>query len=71
MTTIYLILTAAVGVVAAFFGGQYAGKREGRSEAVSDALKRDAAAAKDAKDRKEELKNESDTDLVDRLTSGD
>jgi len=70
MTTLYLIITAVAGVVAAFFGGQYAGKKQGRLTERYRAADRDLQAGKDAKDRKEGLKNASDADLIDKL-SGD
>ena len=68
MTTIYLILTAVAGVVAAFFGGQYAGKRQGLLQARYRAADRDLKAGKAAKDAKEGLKDATDADLVDRLS---
>ncbi len=69
MTTLYLILTAAAGVVAAFFGGQYAGKKQGRLQARYRAAERDLQAGKAAKDAKEGLKDASDADLIDKLSS--
>jgi hypothetical protein len=68
MTTIYLILTAAVGVVAAFFGGTMAGKKQGLLQARYRAADRDLKAGKAAKDAKEGLKDATDADLVDRLS---
>ena len=68
MTTLYLILTAVAGVVAAFFGGQYAGKKQGRLQARYRAAERDLQAGKDAKDAKGKNANETDADLIDRLS---
>jgi len=68
MTTLYLILTAVAGVVVAFFGGQYAGKKQGRLQERYRAADRDLAAGKDAKDRKEGLKDATRDDLIDRLS---
>ena len=70
MTTLYLGIGAIVTVVMAFFGGQYAGKKQGRLQARYRAAERDLQAGKAAKDRKEGLKNASDADLIDKL-SGD
>ena len=68
MTTLYLILTAAAGVVVAFFGGQYAGKKQGRLTERYRAADRDLKAGKRAKDNKAENANETDADLIDRLS---
>ena len=68
MTTLYLIITAAAGVVVAFFGGQYAGKKQGRLRERYRAVDRDLKAGKDAKDRKGDLKDATRDDLINKLS---
>jgi len=70
MTTVYLGIVAIGTVVMAFFGGQYAGKKQGRLQARYRAAERDLQAGKAAKDAKGKNANETDADLIDRL-SGD
>ena len=70
MTTLYLGIGAIVTVVMAFFGGTVAGKRQGRLQARYRAAERDLQAGKAAKDAKGKNANETDADLIDRL-SGD
>ncbi len=68
MTTLYLGIGAIVTVVMAFFGGQYAGKRQGRLQARYRAAERDLQAVKRRDERKQEIEGETDEDLVDRIT---
>jgi hypothetical protein len=68
VTTLYLILTAVAGAVAAFFGGQHTGKRQGRLSERYRAAERDLEAGKQAKDNKAENADETDADLIDRLS---
>lgn len=66
MTTI----TAILASLATIFGGGlvWALKRLGKSSAEAEQKERDLDAAKAAKDKRQEIQDESDSDLIDRLT---
>ena len=66
MTTITAILAA----LASIFGGAlvWALRALGKSRAEAEQKERDLNAAKAAKDKRQRIQDESDSDLIDRLT---
>ena len=61
---LWIVFAGAAGTVLAYFFGTRTGKKSEQNRQ----MKRDLASAKDAKDRKREIKDASDQELHDRLT---
>ena len=62
---------ALVAVALAFFGGQWAGKQQGATEAENKALKRDQKAVTRRDTIRREIEGESDEELINRITGPD
>ena len=60
------LAVAALGVLLAIFGAHYAGRREGRSQANSEALQKDVKRANEIRDKADSARG-NDGDSLDRL----
>lgn len=64
---VWAAMGGLVAAILAFLGGRYAGKRQGRSEAKSEALEGDINRAKEVERKADEARRNRDGDPVERL----